>query len=393
MPMADSCSPIRTAFAGMIAMAIVMGIGRFVYTPILPYMVDSIPLSESHAGLIAAANFFGYLVGSVVSSSELIRGNRRIWTLWMLGLSVLTTGAMSMTLSIPNYLLLRFAGGLCSAFVMVFCSAMVLDRLTLAGRPNLSHVHFAGVGSGIALSAVIVAGMGAMSVGWAGQWLVAALAGIVGLVAVFVLLQPVGGETPLPTTNADSKIDRRMIPLSLSYGLFGFGYVITATFISTLVRQTPSMAPMEPFIWLAVGLAAIPSVALWVWVGHLFGNPASMALACLVEAVGIAATVLSDSGVAVLIGGALLGGTFMGITALGMMTARQLAVSGTRGDPRRMLGLIVAAFGIGQMIGPAYGGYIANLTGSFTVPSLTAVAALVIAAGLALLVKDDKINT
>jgi MFS family permease len=99
---------------------------------------------------------------------------------------------------------------------------------------------------------------------------------------------------------------------------------------------------------------------------------------------------LFDSTAAVLMGGALLGGTFMGITALGMTTARELAIREDGGDPRRMLGLIVAAFGTGQMIGPAYGGYIANITGGYTVPSLTASFALVLAAGLALLVKVDR---
>ena len=55
-----------------------------------------------------------------------------------------------------------------------------------------------------------------------------------------------------------------------------------------------------------------------------------------------------------------------------------------------MLGLIVAAFGAGQMIGPAFGGFVTSITGSFTVPSLTASAALVVAAGLAMLVKVDR---
>lgn len=83
----------------------------------------------------------------------------------------------------------------------------------------------------------------------------------------------------------------------------------------------------------------------------------------------------------------------MGITAVGMTTARELALSSSEGgDPRRLLGLIVAAFGAGQMIGPAYGGYVAEITGSFTIPSLTASAALVLAAGLAMLVRVDFVS-
>ena len=382
--------PLRTAFAGLIAMAAVMGIGRFVYTPILPFMSEAVPLSESQAGLIAAANFLGYLVGSLASSTGFLGGNRRAWTLWALALSVATTGAMALTVSIPAFLILRFGGGACSALVMVFGSALIFDRLTSARRPNLMHIHFAGVGTGMAASAVIIAGLGAIAIGWTGQWLVSALAGLIALVLVIFMLPAGKGDTTASSTGGSSRIDRRMIPLSLSYGLFGFGYVITATFISLLVRQTPSIATIEPVIWLIVGLAAIPSVALWTWIGRRLGNPASIALACLVEAAGVANTVVFDSAAAVMIGGALLGGTFMGITAVGMTTARELAVNSEGGDPRRMLGLIVAAFGAGQMIGPAFGGFVTSKMGGFTVPSLIASAALVVAAGLAMLVKVDR---
>ena len=388
--MATYPPPLRTAFAGLIAMAAVMGIGRFVYTPILPFMSEAVPLPESQAGLIAAANFLGYLVGSLASSTGFLGGNRRAWALWALALSVATTGAMALTVSIPAFLILRFVGGACSALVMVFGSALVFDRLTSARRPNLMHIHFAGVGTGMAASAVIIAGLGAISIGWTGQWLASALAGLIALVLVIFMLPAGKDDTTAPSTGGSSRIDRRMIPLSLSYGLFGFGYVITATFISLLVRQTPSIATIEPVIWLIVGLAAIPSVALWTWIGRRLGNPASIALACLVEAAGVAITVVFDSAAAVMIGGALLGGTFMGITAVGMTTARELALNSEGGDPRRMLGLIVAAFGAGQMIGPAFGGFVTSKTGGFTVPSLIAAAALVVAAGLAMLVKVDR---
>lgn len=371
-------------------MAAVMGIGRFVYTPILPFMAEAVPLSESQAGLIAAANFLGYLLGSLAGGTGLLKGDRRSWTLWALAFSVLSTGAMAATPSIAAFVVLRFIGGVCSALVMVFGSALVFDRLTAAGRPHLSHFHFAGVGTGMAISAIVVSAVGSMALGWVEQWLASAFVGAIALALVVFLLPAGEGDQAPEATGGSSRIDRRMIPLSLSYGLFGFGYVITATFISVLVRQTPSIASIEPVIWLIVGLAAIPSVALWAWVGRRLGNPASIALACLVEAAGVAATVLFDSAAAVLIGGALLGGTFMGITAVGMTTARELALNSEGGDPRRMLGLIVAAFGAGQMIGPAYGGYVAGITGSFTVPSLTASAALVVAAGLAMLVRVEK---
>jgi predicted MFS family arabinose efflux permease len=293
-----------------------------------------------------------------------------------------------LTVSIPGFLILRFIGGGASAFVMVFGSVIVFDRLAAAGRPTLSHLHFAGVGIGIAVSAVLVSGLAAGNIGWAGQWIASGIISLAALIAVAIMI-PLGDDSIAPpAANDEQGFDRRIIPLAMSYGLFGFGYVITATFISVMVRQTPAIASVEPVVWLAVGLTGAPSVALWAWIGRRLGNPTSMALACLVEAVGVAATVLFSSAAAVLIGAALLGGTFMGITAVGMMTARELS----RGNSRRMLALLVAAFGAGQMIGPVFAGYVAEITGDFTAPTLTASGALVAAAILALAIRHKALR-
>jgi len=115
-------------------------------------------------------------------------------------------------------------------------------------------------------------------------------------------------------------------------------------------------------------------------VGRRWGNDRSFALACVAEAGGVALSVLTTDPAGVILAGALLGGTFMGITALGFIRARDL----TRGDPRRSLALMTAAFGAGQMIGPTFAGLTFRLADSFLLPSLVAATALLVAAILAL---------
>ena len=52
---------------GTAALALAVGIGRFAYTPILPYMLEELNMSKTVGGLIASWNFFGYLCGSLLS--------------------------------------------------------------------------------------------------------------------------------------------------------------------------------------------------------------------------------------------------------------------------------------------------------------------------------------
>jgi predicted MFS family arabinose efflux permease len=369
---------IGVALGGFLALAVAMGIGRFVYTPILPYMAESLGLTKAEAGVIASANFAGYLFGALASASTRLPGGRRTWVLAGLAISALSTGAMGASTSLAVFLGLRFVGGVASAFVLVFSSALVLDRLAVAGRPGLSAVHFAGVGFGIAASAVLVSQLSAAGYGWQVLWYYSGLASLIALAAVIWL---VPRETPVvPTIEPVCRRDtnRRLRALIAAYGLFGFGYVITATFISTMVRTSFDLRPLESVVWLVVGLAAAPSVAMWAWIGRRLGNGRSFSIACIVEAVGVAMGALSTDAFAVVASAALLGGTFMGIAALGLALAGQLSW----GDPRRGLALMTAAFGLGQMIGPTFAGFAYDLGNSFLAPSLAAATALVIAAGL-----------
>jgi len=374
--------PVRLALGGLVALAVAMGIGRFVYTPILPSMVAALGLTKSEAGLIASANFIGYLIGALLVATPFVTGSHRAWLIGGLALSAATTGLMGAVSSLPLFLLLRFTGGIASAFVLVFASTLILERLARAGRSGLMSVHFAGVGTGIAGSALLIALLHESGADWRTLWLASGVASLPALATSAWLIpgrDHAASDVPSPPPPQGGSMSRALMIVIAVYGLFGFGYVITATFIVSIVRASPAIAPLEPAIWMIVGLTAIPSVGIWVWIGGKLGDVTALALACLVEAAGVALSVAWYTPAAIVTAAVILGGTFMGITALGLAAARRLSA----GDARKNLALMTAAFGLGQIIGPVFAGALFDLTESFRLASLVAAATLVVAAALA----------
>lgn len=370
------------AIGGMLALAGAMGIGRFVYTPILPPMSEALGQTASQSGLIASANYLGYLLGALLAALPGLPGGSRRWLVAGLIASALMTMAMALPSAMAAFLALRFIGGGASAIVIIFASSLVLERLTEMGHSRLTAVHFSGVGLGIAISAASTSAVLAMGGDWRDLWLVAGIVAVLVSSAAVVLVpnrprhdKTIGSKGGKQGTAA--KADRRaFFAYVVGYGLFGIGYVVTATFLVAIVRSEAALQASEPYIWLALGIAAIPSVALWTLIAARTSIATAFVLACLLEAVGVVSSVLWISPTGVFVSAILLGGTFMGLTALGLAGVRQSAPD--RGH--RPLALASASFGIGQMIGPLAAGLIADRTGGFLLPSLLAAGALMLGA-------------
>lgn len=374
--------PLTIAIGGMTAMAAGLGVSRFVYTPILPPMVAALGLSKAEAGLIASMNLAGYLVGALALTVVALPGTGRAWLVGALLVTTATLAGMAVPeAGLAVFLVLRFVAGVASAVVFVCASAIVFEHAARTRRQDMATIHFSGVGVGIAVSAACVAALAGLGAGWAELWLASAALSLLaaGIVALALPAEPMA--RPAPPSHMAGTNGAGFTAFVLAYGLFGFGYVITATFLVAIARASPAAAPFEPYSWILLGLGAIPSVALWTGLGQRFGRLPVFALASLIEAVGVAVSVLWPTIGGLVIGALFLGGTFMGLTALGTAAAR--AMPG--GDPSRRIALVTAAFGTGQIIGPSFAGYAYDRTGDFVLSSLVAAAALCLAAGLALI--------
>lgn len=361
------------AAAGFLALASAMGVGRFVYTPILPAMMEGAGLTPTQAGSLASANFLGYLAGAVAATHPLARAARPGVIAAMLAVSAATGAGMAFASSLAAFAALRFVSGVASAMVFVGASALVVQALLRRGRPGLASLLYAGVGGGIAASALMVALTVAEGGGWRAQWLVTAAASALACLLVAWLLP----RDPTVDAAAARPGDGRPVwPVVTAYGLWGFGYVVTGTFLVALVRETGGAS--ETLVWGLVGLAAVPSVPLWSLFGDRVGLGRALALGLAVQAASVALSVLAP-GVA-LLSATLFGGSFLGCTALALAAARQSA----GGDPRRILGVMTIAMSVGQLVGPPLAGVLRERTGAYVAPSLAAAAALVVGAALAL---------
>ncbi len=376
-----SREPLRAAIAGALAMAVAMGLGRFFYTPVLPGMMAGLGLNAADAGIIAAANFAGYLLGAVLAAYGWAAGLERRLALGSLVATVLLLLAMSLLSGVAALSVVRFLAGLASAFALIFTTGIVLS-VGLAHRdPRVQMAHFSGVGIGIAVSAVLVYLLSLVHVStiapWRVDWLAGAVLGAIGLAVVMLLLpRPAGGavavrEPPIVWS-------RPMVALTVSYGLFGIGYVVTATFIVAIAREGAQSPLLECLTWLVTGACAAISLIAWKPMERRYGVASAYLAALLVEMVGVAVTVTLPFPASALIGGALLGLTFIVITAYGLQLGRVLASE----SPRRVLALMTAAFGVGQILGPLGAGFLAARTGSYVLPSLAAAGTLLLAAAI-----------
>ena len=189
---------------------------------------------------------------------------------------------------------------------------------------------------------------------------------------------------PGPRLETPKRVARIPLPpdvrrLVASYACAGFGYVITATYLVLIVRESDLGRSLEVVTWCVVGAWSAVSTWLVARVGVVTGERQAIVLAHVLQAAGVLSAAFVPGTLGVLIGATLLGATFAGITGVGVDLAGRMHPA----DPTRAIAVMTTAFAVGQMIGPALGGWLADRTGTFRVPSV--VAAVVLLAGAAIL--------
>jgi MFS family permease len=333
-------SPPAVAAAGLAALALGMGIGRFAFTPVLPLMQAEGALTLAGGGWLAAANYAGYLAGALsaplVSSSIGIRAG-------LAGVAALTL-AMGLDRHMSGWIALRAAAGVASAWVLIHVSAWSLERLAPLSRPVLGGTVYAGVGAGSMVAGAVCLVAIQYHLAARHAWLalgLIALAATVALWPVFAEKKRTGALAARHRWSADSVL------LVLCYSAFGFGYIIPATFIPAFARETLGDPVLYGWAWPLFGAAAAASTVAVTPLVRRLGERGVWIGGHLVMAAGVAAPLVLPGMTGILVSALCVGATFMVITMAGLQEGRRL-----RGA--EVLAAMTAGFAAGQIAGPAF---------------------------------------
>ena len=364
---------------GIFTLVIAMGIGRFSYTVILPYMQETFAFSRATAGFLATSNYLGYLVGALVAGRLQLADKRIPFLQIALVMSILTTAFMGFTDTIMIWYVLRFISGVMSAFIFVVAASLVLDQLARIGKAHLSGLFYSGVGMGIALSAIIVSPIHAIF-NWNGTWIALALFCIILFIFIIIFIQPVTssaqqkGSTAKASPKAPPAIWMKW--LIIAYSLEGLGYIVTGTFIVSIAEESTSFHGDAAFVWFVVGVAAIPSCIVWSKLAQRYGYVRTLLISMLFQGLGIVLPAFATTTITLYISAFIFGATFMGITTVATTLARQISPV----NSHQILGYLTAGYALGQMIGPSLAGALANYTNSYQYALFGATAVIVVGA-------------
>ena len=371
-------STAMVCIAAMISLAVAMGVGRFAFTPLFPLMVRDGLLGHQTGALLAAANYFGYLVGALLAARVRLGTTVVLW-LGLIG-TVAVTAAVGWISDVPAWALLRFIAGMLSAWTLVATSAWALGWLASHGRPQLAGVVFAGVGLGIAAAGVfcVLAARPEVTSGqmWEELALLAGLAAIVPLVVSRRYAVPPAMLTSSASAAVHDRLPSRTWGLVVCYGLFGFGYILPATYLPALARELVDDPQIFGWAWPVFGAAAaISTVVVSRGLGRF--DRLNLWAAChVIMAIGVLLPILWVSIASTVIAALLVGGTFMVITMVAMQEARARAEQ----NATAVLARMTAGFAFGQLMGPIASAVLGRVTTDYS--TALSLALLLAASGL-----------
>ncbi|MDI6524838.1 YbfB/YjiJ family MFS transporter [Pseudomonas otitidis] len=381
-------APSIRILASLLALIAAMGIGRFALTPQLPHLIAEGQVDLTAAGLVAAANYLGYLVGALdaLRATTAQHARRRLFGgLWV---GVAITLASAWAEGFWAHALLRFAAGVTSAWVLVVVTGLAAQVAADAGRPRLGGLIFTGPSLGVILTGLIALGLNLQGAGSAQAWLAFGSVALVLAAIAHPLLPRPRAASATGAMQAGPR-PAAFYPLLVAYSLVGMGYILPATFLSQMAASQFHGHWQADLFWPAFGLVATLGVLLVSLRRPGMGSTGRWLVGALwLQALGVLACLFPGmTGLA--LGVVLCGAPFLASMLLVMQRAREIDPQGHA----RNVGLLTAGFALGQLSGPLLAALSSHFSGGLRPALLLAAGALLLAGGLMLKAREAvKVN-
>ena len=367
----ESSNNLKIIIASICSTLIAIGFGRFIYTPILPNMQDDLNLSSTMMGIISSYNYFGYLIGSIISIVWKFKNFKNVIVVASI-CTVITIYLMGLTKDLKIFMALRFLCGISSAFAFVFTISLMFNFFKDMKNKTLQLYHFCGIGFGIFIGTVIVWVISTSHLFWNHQWISIGFIGI-------LLCIPIFFYTPkhifLPTDKSDlikNKFKLDFFTITFGYFFFGVGYIIFGTFISAIAKDLFEISSYQYLSWIIVGIFAIPSVLIWDWISKKTSKDFLLFFSCLTVALGVLLLIFNNNLNYFLISCMLYGLGVPGSVALVLVEGKKRFI----GNTNISVAIMTTAFSVGQILGPFISGILIDSQGDYKSSILLAIICL-----------------
>ena len=354
-------SQVRLALVGIGVVAITGGLGRFAYTPIIPYMQTTLNISSADIGLLASSNYLGYLIGSIIPLVYSFANKQRLTLYLSVFVSIITLGLMGATEEFYIFSLLRFLQGISGAIGLVIATNLIFSQITDTGRIDLRLAHISGFGVGMFLSAIAIWICSMFELQWNYQWFVIAILCLVLTIPIISSPLEKGSEASIDASSHSNRLSLGFVGISVGYFFFGFGYIIFGTFIAALAVNTPALENIQHASWIVVGVSAMPAIFVWQAISKFTGNHISLALSCFTCSAGILTLYFFDGVSASLFACLAYGMGVIGIVGLVLMEGKIRH----SGSIKFAVAFLTTTFSIGQITGPYISGLMIDFFGDY----------------------------
>ena len=346
----DKNNNVAILLAGIIAIVVGVGVARFAFTSLLPFMLEDY-LSLTNAGIMASFNFAGYLSGAIFSIFiKDINTKVKYFRIGML-LSIVTTLVLATTTNETLWIASRIVAGFGSAMVLIVGGALVMVKLNFENKTKAMGIHFSGIGISI-LASELISQYILKDGSWADAWMALAIfAFIISFYSLYIL----SFDKEIKQEAVKHKLSKSIftpyvILLILAYFTEGVGFVVQGTFLPDIINSLEGLDGYGSLGWLIVGIVGIPSSIIFMRLAHNYGSVNIIILAMSLQIIGILIPAFSTNMYLNLLSGALYGSTFIALVALFMHLGGKLAGN----NPVALMGSMTAAYGIGQVGAPLY---------------------------------------